>query len=112
VTAGGDARLLGDRLGKPWMVGIRDPHNKDKQTVVLPSADTALSTSGEYERYFVQDGKGFHHILSLQTSTSAYEVQSVSIIGQRSTLNDALLTAVLVLGIQNRHGFAEPYTCI
>jgi thiamine biosynthesis lipoprotein len=94
------------------MVGIRDPHNKDKQTVVLPSADTALSTSGEYERYFVQDGKGFHHILSLQTSTSAYEVQSVSIIGQRSTLNDALLTAVLVLGIQNRYGFAEPYTCI
>ncbi|MFQ3191700.1 MAG: thiamine biosynthesis lipoprotein, partial [Paraglaciecola sp.] len=100
VTAGGDTRLLGDRLGTPWMVGIRDPRNKDKQAVVLPLADTALSTSGDYERYFEQDGKRFHHILSPKTGTSAYEVQSVSIIGQRSTLNDALSTAVFVLGVQ------------
>ena len=100
VTAGGDTKLLGDRLGKPWMVGIRDPRNKDKQAVVLPLADIALSTSGDYERYFEQDGKRFHHILSPKTGASAYEVQSVSIIGQRSTLNDALSTAVFVLGLQ------------
>jgi len=100
VTAGGDTKLLGDRLGKPWMVGIRDPRNKDNQAVVLPLVDTALSTSGDYERYFEQDGKRFHHILSPKTGTSVYEVQSVSIIGQRSTLNDALSTAVFVLGVQ------------
>ncbi|GAC22138.1 FAD:protein FMN transferase [Paraglaciecola arctica] len=100
VTAGGDTKLLGDRLGKPWMVGIRDPRDKDKQAVVLPLADTALSTSGDYERYFEQDGKRYHHILSPKTGTSAKEVQSVSIIGQRSTLNDALSTAVFVLGVQ------------
>jgi thiamine biosynthesis lipoprotein len=100
VTAGGDTKLLGDRLGKPWMVGIRDPRNQDKQAVVLPLADTALSTSGDYERYFEQDGKRFHHIISPKTGTSVYEVQSVSIIGQRSTLNDALSTAVFVLGVQ------------
>ena len=35
VTAGGDTKLLGDRLGKPWMVGIRDPRNKDKKAVVF-----------------------------------------------------------------------------
>jgi len=99
VTAGGDTKLLGDRLGKPWMVGIRDPRNKDKQTVILPLINTALSTSGDYERYFEQDGKRYHHILSPQTGTSANEVQSVSIIGQRSTLNDALSTAVFVLGV-------------
>ena len=100
VTAGGDTKLLGDRLGKPWMVGIRDPRNKDKQTVVLPLSDTALSTSGDYERYFEQDGVRYHHILSPKTGSSVYEVQSVSIIGQRSTLNDALSTAVFVLGVQ------------
>jgi thiamine biosynthesis lipoprotein len=100
VTAGGDTKLLGDRLGKPWLVGIRDPRNKDKQAVVLPLENTALSTSGDYERYFEQDGQRFHHILSPKTGTSAYEVQSVSIIGQRSTLNDALSTAVFVLGVQ------------
>jgi thiamine biosynthesis lipoprotein len=100
VTAGGDAKMLGDRRGQPWMVGIRDPRHKDKQTVVLPLADIALSTSGDYERYFEQDSKRYHHILSPKTGTSAYEVQSVSIIGQRSTLNDALSTAVFVLGVQ------------
>lgn len=100
VTAGGDTKLLGDRLGKPWMVGIRDPRDKNKQAVILPLVDSALSTSGDYERYFEQDGKRYHHILSPQTGTSAYEVQSVSIIGQSSTLNDALSTAVFVLGVQ------------
>lgn len=100
VTAGGDTKLLGDRLGKPWMVGIRDPRDKAKQAVVLPLADTALSTSGDYERYFEQDGKRYHHILSPKTGESVYQVQSVSIIGQSSTLNDALSTAVFVLGVQ------------
>jgi thiamine biosynthesis lipoprotein len=100
VTAGGDTKLLGDRLGKPWMVGIRDPRDKNKEAVILPLADTALSTSGDYERYFEQDGKRYHHILSPKTGESVYQVQSVSIIGQSSTLNDALSTAVFVLGVQ------------
>lgn len=100
VTAGGDTKLLGDRLGKPWMVGIRDPRNANKQAVVLPLSNTALSTSGDYERYFEQDGKRYHHILSPKTGESVYEVQSVSIMGPRSTLNDALSTAVFVLGVQ------------
>ncbi|MDP5032357.1 FAD:protein FMN transferase [Paraglaciecola sp.] len=100
VTAGGDTRLLGDRRGKPWMVGIRDPRHADKQAVVLPLENIALSTSGDYERYFEQDGVRYHHILSPKSGTSSYQVQSVSIIGPRSTLNDALSTAVFVLGVQ------------
>ena len=100
VTAGGDTRLLGDRRGRPWMVGIRDPRDQGRQAVVLPLENTALSTSGDYERYFEQDGVRFHHILSPKSGKSAYEVQSVSIIGPSSTLNDALSTAVFVLGVQ------------
>jgi FAD:protein FMN transferase len=101
VTAGGDTRLLGDRLGKPWMVGIRDPRDADKQAVVLPLENIGLSTSGDYERYFEQDGVRYHHILSPKSGTSSHEVQSVSILGPRSTLNDALSTAVFVLGVQD-----------
>jgi len=100
VTAGGDTRLLGDRMGKPWMVGIRDPRHADKQAVLLPLSDTAISTSGDYERYFEQDGERYHHILSPKSGKSIHEVQSVSIIGPRSTLNDALSTAIFVLGVQ------------
>lgn len=100
VTAGGDTKLLGDRHGRPWVVGIKDPRISEKQAIVLPLEDTALSTSGDYERYFEEDGQRYHHILSPKTGRPAQEVQSVSIIGKQSTLNDALSTAVFVLGVQ------------
>jgi thiamine biosynthesis lipoprotein len=104
VTAGGDTRLLGDRKGKPWIVGIRDPRDESKQAVVIPLEDAAMSTSGDYERYFEQDGKRYHHILSPKTGESSYEVQSVSIIGPESVYNDALSTAVFVMGLENGIG--------
>lgn len=104
VTAGGDTRLLGDRLGKPWIVGIRDPRDRDKQAVVIPMAESAMSTSGDYERYFEQDGVRFHHILSPKTGKSTYEVQSVSIIGPQSVYNDGLSTAVFVMGLEKGIG--------
>lgn len=100
VTAGGDTKLLGDRRGRPWIVGIKDPRKAEKQAIVLPLEDTALSTSGDYERYFEENGKRYHHILSPKTGKSVEQVQSVSILGERSTLNDALSTAVFVLGVQ------------
>ena len=56
VTAGGDTRLLGDRRGRPWIVGVRDPRQPEKQAVVLPLKDIAMSTSGDYERFFDADG--------------------------------------------------------
>ncbi len=46
LSAGGDMRLLGDKRGKPWIVGIRDPRAEEKHAVVLPLSDTAVSTSG------------------------------------------------------------------
>jgi thiamine biosynthesis lipoprotein len=100
VTAGGDTKLLGDRHGRPWIVGIKDPRRAEKQAIVLPLENTALSTSGDYERYFEEDGQRYHHILSPKTGKPAQEIQSVSIIGERSTFNDALSTAVFVLGVQ------------
>ncbi|GAC30191.1 FAD:protein FMN transferase [Brumicola pallidula] len=104
VTAGGDTRLIGDRRGKPWIVGIRDPRDEEKQAVVMPLQDSAMSTSGDYERYFEEDGKRYHHILSPKTGKSTYDVQSVSIIGPSSTYNDALSTAVFVMGLRDGLG--------
>ena len=104
VTAGGDTRLLGDRQGKPWIVGIRDPRDRDKQAVVIPLFDTAMSTSGDYERFFEEDGQRYHHILSPKTGQSTHSVQSVSIIGPESVYNDALSTAVFVMGLADGLG--------
>src|SRR5690606_2909186 len=63
VSAGGDSYILGDRRGEPWTVGIRDPRDERAMTAVLPLMDIAVSTSGDYERFFVEDGVRYHHIL-------------------------------------------------
>ena len=67
VNAGGDTRIIGDRFGKPWVVGVRDPDHEGKVFLRLPLTDTAFSTSGDYERYFDEDGKRFHHIIDPKT---------------------------------------------
>lgn len=100
VSAGGDLRLLGDKRGRPWVVGIRDPRS-NKHSVALPLNDVAVSTSGDYERYFIDDnGQRIHHILSPKTGQSAKGIQSVTIIGPTAIATDGLSTAVFVLGVE------------
>ncbi|KEF32073.1 Thiamin biosynthesis lipoprotein ApbE [Marinobacter nitratireducens] len=99
LSAGGDMRLLGDRHGRPWVVGVRDPRSKDRNAVVLPLMNAALSTSGDYERFFIDEqGDRVHHILSPKTGKPARGVQSVSILGSDAMTTDGLSTAVFVLG--------------
>jgi thiamine biosynthesis lipoprotein len=100
VNAGGDTRLLGDRRGKPWIVGIRDPRNEGRMVTRLPLQDEAISTSGDYERYFEEDGVRYHHILVPRTGQAAGEVRSATIIGPDATLTDGLSTTVFALGVE------------
>jgi thiamine biosynthesis lipoprotein len=99
VTAGGDSRLLGDRLGQPFMVGIRDPRKDDAVLLTIPLEDEAISTSGDYERYFEEDGKRYHHIIEPATGLPAGGVRSATIVGPDAVLTDALSTSVFVLGV-------------
>jgi thiamine biosynthesis lipoprotein len=99
VNAGGDTRVVGRHWKQPWMVGIRDPRHKDGMVTLLPLEDAAISTSGDYERYFEQDGVRYHHILNPRTGTSSSGVRSVSIIGADATTTDALSTGVFVIGV-------------
>lgn len=100
VTAGGDTRIIGDRFGQPWMIGIRDPRAADKVVVRVPLTDAALSTSGDYERFFEADGVRYHHILSPSTGRPASAVRSVTIIGPTATRTDGLSKTIFVLGIE------------
>lgn len=99
VTAGGDSRLLGDRRGKPWMVGIRDPRKEGEVVLRLPLENEAISTSGDYERYFIEDGKRYHHIIEPGTGEPAGGVHSVTIVGPDAVITDALSTSVFVMGV-------------
>ena len=98
VSAGGDSRIIGDKGGRPWMTGIRDPRDKSKSAIIIPLSDTAISTSGDYERYFIQDGVRYHHILSPKTGKSVHSTRSVTILGPDATTTDGLSTTIFVLG--------------
>jgi thiamine biosynthesis lipoprotein len=100
ASAGGDTRLLGDRGGQPWMVGVRDPDQKDGVVTRLALDDEAVSTSGDYERFFIEDDVRYHHILNPSTGKSAGAVRSATVIGADATLTDGLSTSVFVLGAE------------
>lgn len=99
VTAGGDSRLLGDRRGQPWMVGIRDPRVDGEVAMTVPLVDEAISTSGDYERFFDEDGVRYHHIISPSTGNPASGVHSATVIGPDAVWTDALSTSVFVMGV-------------
>lgn len=99
VTAGGDSRLLGDRRGRPFMIGIRDPRGDGEVAITLPLEDEAISTSGDYERFFDEDGIRYHHIIKPSTGTPAGGVHSATVFGPDAVMTDALSTSVFVMGV-------------
>jgi thiamine biosynthesis lipoprotein len=99
VAAGGDSRIIGDRFGKPWMVGIRDPRKEAGQVITrIPLADAAISTSGDYERYFEENGVRYHHIIDPKTGHSASKVLSATVIAPLAIRTDGLSKTAFVLG--------------
>lgn len=115
VSAGGDTGLIGDKKGRPWMVAIKHPRADHKAAVHLPLTNEAISTSGDYERYFVENGQRYHHILNPKTGKSANEVVSVSVIGDDPTMVDALSTTLFVLGLEgalNKINSLEGYEAV
>ncbi len=99
VGAGGDSRIIGDRFGKPWIVGIRDPRKGEGNVIArIPLVDAAISTSGDYERFFDEDGVRYHHIIDPHTGHSASKVRSATVIGPYATRTDGLSKTAFVLG--------------
>jgi thiamine biosynthesis lipoprotein len=100
VSAGGDSRIIGDRFGKPWIVGIRHPDHKDVVIARLPLVDTAISTSGDYERYYDENGVRYHHIIDPRTGHSASAVRSATVLAPTATRTDGLSKTAFVLGAE------------
>lgn len=98
VTAGGDTRILGDHMGRPWLVAIRHPDDPRKVVTRIPLSDTAMSTSGDYERYFDEDGVRYHHIIDPHTGHSASKVRSATILAPTATQTDGMSKTAFVLG--------------
>src|SRR6266508_1216217 len=99
VAAAGDFRVFGKRAdGTAWPVGIQQPRQDGSVLAMLDSTDEAISTSGDYERFFIKDGVRYHHILDPRTLQPARLCQSVTIVAPDATVADALATGVFVMG--------------
>ena len=81
LNVGGNIRIIGTRPdGSGWVTGIKDPANPSALAVNLYISDTSCVTSGSYERFFVADGKKYHHIIDPDTLYPAEHFESVSVI--------------------------------
>lgn len=101
LNAGGDSRVIGDRRGQPWIIGVRNPRQRDAVVARLPLVDEAISTAGDYERYFERDGERVHHILDPTTGLPSAGIRSVTVIGPDATMTDGLDTAIFVMGVRD-----------
>ena len=99
INAGGDIVAYGAKeSGKLWKIGVQDPRNPGGVIAVAELTDKAMVTSGDYERFFEEDGKRYHHLLDPVTGYPADGLQSVTIVADDGITADALSTAVFVLG--------------
>lgn len=108
LIAGGQVYAAGERDGRAWRVGIRDPRGGPNAMMGwVDLRDQCVSTSGDYERFFEIDGVRYHHILDPRTGRPSVGARSVTVVSERATLADALSTAGMILGPQRGLSFAE-----
>ena len=102
IDAGGDIGIIGPKYGKrPWTIGIRNPRSDVADDVIdyVYLYDGAIATSGDYERYFFENGVRYFHIFDPKTGSPARSgVASATIISGSAMLADAYATAAFVLG--------------
>jgi FAD:protein FMN transferase len=97
LAVGGDILALGQAGGRPWRIAIRGPRGGLLGGLTLASGE-AVSTSGDYERYYVWNGRRFHHLLDPATGADAGGVREVLVVTDDPVLADAAATALFVAG--------------
>ncbi len=98
ISAGGQVYALGNKFSKPWKIAIKDPR-KPGASEPLELKNQSASTSGDYEQFFLKNGKRYCHIINPKTGYPADTgVASVTVIADQGLTADALSTAIFVLG--------------
>jgi thiamine biosynthesis lipoprotein len=99
INASGDLTTWGTKVtGEKWLVGITNPLNKEKVFGWLPIVESAVATSGNYEKYITLNDKKYSHIIDPRTGYPTSGISSVSIFAKQAEVCDALATAVFILG--------------
>jgi len=101
VNVSGDINAWGTQIdGKPWTVAIVNPMNKNKVFATFPLENSAVETSGSYEKFVTFNGIRYAHIIDPRTGYPAQGIISVSVFAKQTEIADALATGIFVLGVE------------
>ena len=111
ISVGGNICCTGAKPenGEPWVVGIQDPDDSGKYLHTLYVDGGCVVTSGDYQRYYVVDGKRYHHIIDPKTLYPSEKWRSVTICCADSGIGDALSTALFVLSKEEGEALLAQY---
>tara|TARA_R110001592_G_scaffold68626_2_gene210390 strand:+ start:91506 stop:92498 length:993 start_codon:yes stop_codon:yes gene_type:complete len=99
INASGDMNTWGKQAnGEDWKVAITNPLNKNKVFAILPIRNSAVVTSGNYEKYVIFDGVRYTHIIDPRSGYPSSGISSVTVFAPKAELADALATSVFVMG--------------
>ena len=98
IQGGGDLFASGTNNGTPWKLGIADPRGDHAPFAAIEIGNATLSTSGDYERFFIKDGVRYHHLIDPDRGEPARGCRSVTIVAGRAVIADALSTGVFIMG--------------
>lgn len=108
VNAGGDINIRGTKpSGEGWRIGIQDPDQAAELFAVVTMEKGSIATSGDYQRYFEEDGRRYHHLLDPSDGYPAEGLSSVTIIADSAMEADVLSTAIFILGAERGRELIE-----
>jgi thiamine biosynthesis lipoprotein len=107
INAGGDLRVIGRHGVRPWRIGIRHPRENGVVAWLDTEAGESVFTSGDYERFYMYEGRRYHHILDPRSGYPAAGTASVSVIHNNAGTADAAATALFVAGPDRWHETAR-----
>ena len=109
ISVGGNVCATGPKTedGTPWVIGIQNPDDPDKNLHTIYVAGGSVVTSGDYQRLFLVDGQKYHHIIDPQTQMPATYWRSVSVVCEDSGLADALSTGLFLMDLEQGNALAQ-----